>query len=215
MHHGAKNSACRYTPPVRCAIFKTSDKASIPSSYHHLVFRSFLAVERSWPLRGRNTIVTQRPDGPSQTAGTLLHERETDNDSNRRDARRQPVRALHPILKARLLGHRRARHSGALLRRRPQVPPGWTLARRRIHDTVARREAVCEPDPGPHLRQYLWASRAVHQRQNSGAGPRSRAWRPGGSRSASAVQCRGAEAPGLVSPHRCDGWRGFARRLSL
>src|SRR5712672_2773251 len=31
MHHGAKKSACRNTPPVRCATRKTSDKASIPA----------------------------------------------------------------------------------------------------------------------------------------------------------------------------------------
>ena len=30
MHHGAKNSACRNTPPVRCATLKTSDNASMP-----------------------------------------------------------------------------------------------------------------------------------------------------------------------------------------
>src|SRR5438874_11421471 len=32
MHHGAKNSACRNTPPVKCATRKTSDNASIPAS---------------------------------------------------------------------------------------------------------------------------------------------------------------------------------------
>src|SRR6266536_3933719 len=31
MHHGAKNSACRNTPPVKCATLKTSDNASIPA----------------------------------------------------------------------------------------------------------------------------------------------------------------------------------------
>src|SRR5712671_1601104 len=30
MHHGAKKSACRNTPPVKCATLKTSDNASIP-----------------------------------------------------------------------------------------------------------------------------------------------------------------------------------------
>ena len=29
MHHGAKNSACRNTPPVNCDTLKTSDSASI------------------------------------------------------------------------------------------------------------------------------------------------------------------------------------------
>src|SRR6266481_2273722 len=32
MHHGAKNSACKNTPPVKCATLKTSDNASIPAS---------------------------------------------------------------------------------------------------------------------------------------------------------------------------------------
>src|SRR5712671_897995 len=31
MHHGAKKSACRNTPPVKCATLKTSDNASIPA----------------------------------------------------------------------------------------------------------------------------------------------------------------------------------------
>src|SRR3954471_5988547 len=31
MHHGAKKSACKNTPPVKCATRKTSDKASIPA----------------------------------------------------------------------------------------------------------------------------------------------------------------------------------------
>jgi hypothetical protein len=31
MHHGAKNSACKNTPPVKCATLKTSDNASIPA----------------------------------------------------------------------------------------------------------------------------------------------------------------------------------------
>src|SRR5262245_15774631 len=31
MHHGAKNWACRNTPPVKCATRKTSDSASIPA----------------------------------------------------------------------------------------------------------------------------------------------------------------------------------------
>src|SRR4029077_20917489 len=29
MHHGVKNSACKNTPPVKCATLKTSDNASI------------------------------------------------------------------------------------------------------------------------------------------------------------------------------------------
>ena len=31
MHQGAKKSACRNTPPVKCATLKTSDNASIPA----------------------------------------------------------------------------------------------------------------------------------------------------------------------------------------
>src|ERR1700754_4212824 len=31
MHHGSKKSACKKTPPVKCATLKTSDNASIPS----------------------------------------------------------------------------------------------------------------------------------------------------------------------------------------
>src|SRR3954449_6457054 len=30
MHQGAKNSACKKTPPVKCATLRTSDNASIP-----------------------------------------------------------------------------------------------------------------------------------------------------------------------------------------
>src|SRR6516165_8683573 len=36
MHQGAKKSACRYTPPVRCATLKTSDNASIPRTPQYL-----------------------------------------------------------------------------------------------------------------------------------------------------------------------------------
>jgi hypothetical protein len=32
MHHGAKKSACRNAPPVKCATLKTSDNASIAPS---------------------------------------------------------------------------------------------------------------------------------------------------------------------------------------
>src|ERR1700675_5063752 len=31
IHHGAKKSACKKTPPVKCATLKTSDNASIPA----------------------------------------------------------------------------------------------------------------------------------------------------------------------------------------
>src|SRR5215475_9846792 len=31
MHQGAKKSACKKTPPVKCATLKTSDNASIPA----------------------------------------------------------------------------------------------------------------------------------------------------------------------------------------
>src|SRR6266480_4487851 len=31
IHHGAKKSACKKTPPVKCATLKTSDNASIPT----------------------------------------------------------------------------------------------------------------------------------------------------------------------------------------
>src|SRR3954454_22298204 len=31
IHHGAVKSACRNTPPVKCATLKTSDNASIPT----------------------------------------------------------------------------------------------------------------------------------------------------------------------------------------
>jgi hypothetical protein len=31
MHQGAKKSACRNTPPVKCATLKTSDNASMPA----------------------------------------------------------------------------------------------------------------------------------------------------------------------------------------
>jgi len=31
IHHGAEKSACRKTPPVKCATLKTSDNASIPA----------------------------------------------------------------------------------------------------------------------------------------------------------------------------------------
>ena len=36
MHHGAKNSACRNTPPVNCATLKTSDSASILLVYREI-----------------------------------------------------------------------------------------------------------------------------------------------------------------------------------
>ena len=47
IHHGAKKSACRNTPPVKCATLKTSDKASIPLSYPDPVFRSCLPAGQS------------------------------------------------------------------------------------------------------------------------------------------------------------------------
>ena len=47
MHHGAKNSACRNTPPVNCATLKTSDSASIRCSTGKSVSRSCLPVGQS------------------------------------------------------------------------------------------------------------------------------------------------------------------------
>jgi hypothetical protein len=47
MHHGAKNSACRNTPPVKCATLKTSDNASMPAFYQDPVFWSCLPVGQS------------------------------------------------------------------------------------------------------------------------------------------------------------------------
>src|SRR5882757_359357 len=32
IHHGAKKSACKKTPPVKCATLKTSDNASMPTA---------------------------------------------------------------------------------------------------------------------------------------------------------------------------------------
>jgi hypothetical protein len=45
MHQGAKKSACRNTPPVKCATFKTSDNASMPA---FTTIRYFGHVSR-WP----------------------------------------------------------------------------------------------------------------------------------------------------------------------
>jgi hypothetical protein len=37
MHQGAKKSACRNTPPVKCATLKTSD-AAVPPGYDNLSY---------------------------------------------------------------------------------------------------------------------------------------------------------------------------------
>src|ERR1700730_15107564 len=51
MHHGAKNSACKKTPPVKCATLKTSDNASIPT---------FLSDD-SVPVMSQGAPVIDRP----------------------------------------------------------------------------------------------------------------------------------------------------------
>src|SRR6266576_1843813 len=47
MHQGSKKSACRNTPPVKCATRKTSDNASMHPFYQDQVFRSCFLASRS------------------------------------------------------------------------------------------------------------------------------------------------------------------------
>jgi hypothetical protein len=47
MHHGAKKSACKHTPPVKCATLRTRITRPYIPSYQHPVFWSYLPAARS------------------------------------------------------------------------------------------------------------------------------------------------------------------------
>src|SRR5262245_27668582 len=86
MHHGAKNWACRNTPPVKCATRKTSDSASIPA---------FLPGSGVWVMPPGAPVIDpcplatygwpHQPTGSSIPSGTPLR------------ARRRQMNAIHKI----------------------------------------------------------------------------------------------------------------------
>src|SRR6266581_6627032 len=59
MHHGAKKSACKNTPPVKCATRKTSDNASIPP---------FLAGSGVSVMSSGGAVMDRRPPANLQMA---------------------------------------------------------------------------------------------------------------------------------------------------
>src|SRR5437870_710442 len=67
MHHGAKNSACKNTPPVKCVTRKTSDNASIPA---------FLSGSGVLVMSPGTPVIDPRPAADLQiaaTAGGFFH----------------------------------------------------------------------------------------------------------------------------------------------
>src|SRR3954452_1136712 len=69
MHHGAKKSACRNTPPVKCATLNTSDRASMPaflSGFGVLVMPPGGPVIE--PLPSANLQMTRQPTGSIRSA---------------------------------------------------------------------------------------------------------------------------------------------------
>ena len=192
MHHGAKNSACRNTPPVKCATLKTSDNASIPLStrircFGHVSRRASHRTSTACrPTDGR----ISRPVRPSVGASLRERRRKMNAITKISDSDRY-ARCIRDV-QAGALGHRRRRDPRPPLRYRPQVPSGRAVAGRGVHHPVGRREALRQPDPGPHLRQRLRAGRALHQRQGAGTQPaitgsatrsRSRRWSGSATRS--------------------------------
>src|SRR6516164_1309049 len=61
MHHGAKNSACKNTPPVKWVTRKTSDNASIPA---FLSESGVSVMYPGWP------VIDPRPAADLQMAAT-------------------------------------------------------------------------------------------------------------------------------------------------
>ena len=85
MHHGAKKSACRNTPPVKCATLNTSDNASIPaflSAFGVLVIPPGGSVIE--PLPPANLQMPRQPTGSSIRSAHKLGE-ETDHECDQQD----------------------------------------------------------------------------------------------------------------------------------
>src|SRR6476661_5137786 len=61
MHHGAKKSACKKTPPVKCATLNTSDNASMPP----LVSEAGVSVMSQGTL-----VIDPRPSGDLKFAAS-------------------------------------------------------------------------------------------------------------------------------------------------
>jgi hypothetical protein len=76
MHHGAKKSACKKTPPVKCATLKTSDNASIPA---FLSDTGVLVMSQGVPVIDRPASgglkITASPDRVAFAVGAPLRER--------------------------------------------------------------------------------------------------------------------------------------------
>src|SRR5436305_266435 len=68
MHHGAKNSACRNTPPVKCATRKTSDNASIPASPSRIRCPGHVFRRAGHSRAGARQPKDSRPSRPGSSA---------------------------------------------------------------------------------------------------------------------------------------------------
>src|SRR5437763_1290015 len=110
MHHGAKKSACRNTPPVRCATRKTSDRASIPALLPvfgvSVMFAGGPAIARDrlpiyrWPLSRRVRLFPS-----AHYSG-----KETEGECAQQNLRQRTVCPLHSDLQAGALELRRGRN---------------------------------------------------------------------------------------------------------
>src|SRR4051812_12494361 len=96
MHHGSKKSACKNTPPVKCATLKTSDNASIPA---------FLSGSGVSVIPPGGAGMALRPCTDLQmraSADRLVHAvgttpgEETGHERDRQNHRQRSVRALRP-----------------------------------------------------------------------------------------------------------------------
>jgi Nitronate monooxygenase len=101
MHHGAKKSACRNTPPVKCATLKTSDRASIPAFLPgfgvSVMFAGGPAIARDrrpiyrWP---------PQPTGSSIPSAHMPPGRETEDECAQQHLLQRTVCALHSDVQA-------------------------------------------------------------------------------------------------------------------
>src|SRR5690242_16939440 len=105
MHHGAKNSACKNTPPVKCTTLNTSDNASI---------RTYLPGSGVLVMSLGGLIIDPRPPADLKIApsarrlvaavGTPLSRMETEHECDQQDPAQRAIRALHSIIQASALG---------------------------------------------------------------------------------------------------------------
>src|SRR5437588_12262182 len=109
MHKGAKNSACKKTPPVKCATLKTSDNASIPASLSDdgvaVMSEGAGVIDRA---ASGDLKTTYRPIGFA-CIGTHSEMGDRDERDRRYPRQQRTLCKVHPDVEAGSLGHRQGR----------------------------------------------------------------------------------------------------------